>query len=108
VFYYSATREGEHAERQLQRYTGIVQADAYSGFNGLFVPGRQPGPIVEVACWAHSPKMTANSSLRCCNNAAPMLRLGLRFLITRHAQGPSGEAQGRTSLLNRNSRNREP
>jgi transposase len=35
-------------------YTGIVQADAYSGFNGLFVEGRQPGPIVEAAYWAHS------------------------------------------------------
>lgn len=58
VYYYSATREGEHAERQLARYTGIVQADAYSGFNVLFVEGRQvngkPGPIVEAACWAHS------------------------------------------------------
>jgi transposase len=54
VYYYSATREGYHAERQLAKYTGIVQADAYSGFNGLFVEGRQPGPIVEAACWAHS------------------------------------------------------
>ena len=58
VYYYSPTREGEHAERQLARYTGICQADAYSGFNGLFVEGRQidgkPGPIVEAACWAHS------------------------------------------------------
>ena len=48
------TREGEHAERQLAHYTGICQADAYSGFNGLFVEGRQPGPIIEAACWAHS------------------------------------------------------
>jgi transposase len=54
IYYYSATREAEHAERQLARYTGIVQADAYSGFNGLFADGRQPGPIVEAACWAHS------------------------------------------------------
>lgn len=54
VYYYSPTREGEHAERQLARYTGIVQADAYSGFNGLFVEGRQPGPIIEAACWSHS------------------------------------------------------
>ena len=54
VFYYSPTREGEHAERQLAKYAGIVQADAYSGFNGLFVEGRKPGPIVEAACWAHS------------------------------------------------------
>ncbi len=54
MFYYSPTREGEHAERQLAAYTGICQADAYSGFNGLFVDGRKPGPIIEAACWAHS------------------------------------------------------
>ena len=54
IYYYSPTREGEHAERQLASYTGIVQADAYSGFNGLFVEGRKPGPIIEAACWAHS------------------------------------------------------
>ena len=53
VFYYSPTREGEHAERQLEKYTGIVQADAYSGFNGLFVEGRRPGPITEATCWSH-------------------------------------------------------
>ncbi len=52
VFYYSATREGEHAEPQLAAYTGICQADAHSGFNGLFVEGRQAGPIIEAACLA--------------------------------------------------------
>lgn len=31
-----------------------MQADAYSGFNRLYEPNRQPGPIVEVACWAHA------------------------------------------------------
>ena len=54
VFYYSATREGKYAEKQLAAYAGICQADAYSGFNGLFAAGRQPGPIIEAACWAHS------------------------------------------------------
>ncbi len=52
VFYYSPTREGKYAEQQLAAYTGICQADAYSGFNGLFAEGRQPGPIIEAACWA--------------------------------------------------------
>jgi len=54
VFYYSPTREGKYAEQQLAAYTGICQADAYAGFNGLFTAGRQPGPIIEAACWAHS------------------------------------------------------
>ena len=31
-----------------------MQADAFSGYNGLYVPDRQPGPIVEAACWAHA------------------------------------------------------
>ena len=30
-----------------------MQADAYSGYNGLYVAGRKPGPIIEAACWAH-------------------------------------------------------
>src|SRR5690606_24383106 len=46
-------RDGGHPERQLARYTGICQADAYAGFDRLYTPGREPGPIVEAACWAH-------------------------------------------------------
>ena len=53
VLYYSPTREGEHPQRQLAKYTGIMQVDAYSGYNALYVDGRQPGPIIEAACWAH-------------------------------------------------------
>lgn len=30
-----------------------MQADAYSGYNGLYTEGRKPGPICEAACWAH-------------------------------------------------------
>jgi transposase len=53
VLYYSPNREGEHPQRQLAKYTGIMQVDAYSGYNALYVVGRQPGPIIEAACWAH-------------------------------------------------------
>jgi transposase len=54
VFFYSPTRQGKYPEQQLAAYTGICQADAYSGFNGLFAAGRQPGPVIEAACWSHS------------------------------------------------------
>ena len=53
LLYYSPNREGEHPQRQLAKYTGIMQVDAYSGYNALYVAGRQPGPIIEAACWAH-------------------------------------------------------
>ena len=54
VYYYSPNREAEHPERHLADYSGIMQADAYSGFNSLYLPNRQPGAIVEAGCWAHS------------------------------------------------------
>jgi hypothetical protein len=37
----------------LAGYAGILQADAYAGFNELYLPARKPGPITEAACWAH-------------------------------------------------------
>ena len=53
LFYYSRDRGGEHPRRHLEDYAGILQADAYAGFNDLYEPGRRPGPITEAACWVH-------------------------------------------------------
>lgn len=54
VFFYSPDRGGAHPERHLAGYSGILQADAYAGFNTLYRPERPGGPIVEAACWAHA------------------------------------------------------
>ncbi len=53
MFYYSRDRKGEHPQGHLARYAGILQADAYDGYNQLYLAGRQPGPIREAACWSH-------------------------------------------------------
>ena len=37
----------------LAEWSGILQADAYAGFNALYVKGRVPAPITEASCWAH-------------------------------------------------------
>jgi transposase len=54
VFFYSPDRGGEHPERHLAGYVGILQADAYAGFNTVYRLERRPGPIIEAACWAHA------------------------------------------------------
>jgi transposase len=54
LFYYSRNRAGEHPNRHLAGYAGILQADAYAGFGDLYDAKRRPGPITEAACWAHS------------------------------------------------------
>ena len=54
VFFYSRDRGGEHPEQHLAGYAGLMQADAYAGFNRLYEANRKPGPIIEAACWAHA------------------------------------------------------
>jgi transposase len=54
LFRYSRDRRGEHPQGHLASFAGILQADAYSGYNGLFEAGRTPGPIRQALCWAHA------------------------------------------------------
>ena len=54
MFYYSRDRRGEHPQAHLADYAGILQADAFSGYNKLYEVDRKPGPIVAAGCWAHA------------------------------------------------------
>src|SRR4030095_1299474 len=54
VFFYSADLEAKHPEPLLSIYVGLMQADAYAGFNRLYDARRKGGPIIEAACWAHA------------------------------------------------------
>ena len=54
VFFYSPDRAGIHPEQHLAGYSGILQADAYAGFNALYKADRKPGPITQAGCWAHA------------------------------------------------------
>jgi len=50
LFRYSPDRRGERPRKHLENFTGILQADAYSGFGHLY----EGGTIQEAACWAHA------------------------------------------------------
>ena len=54
LFRYSRDRRAEHPVGHLAGYGGILQADAYAGYNALFRPGRLPGPLTRALCWAHA------------------------------------------------------
>ncbi len=53
-FIIRATELGEHPQRHLAKFSGILQADAYGGYGKLYEPERRPGPIAEAACWSHA------------------------------------------------------
>ena len=49
-FAYSPDRKGIHPQTHLAGFSGVLQADAYAGFNELY----RDGHIKEAACWAHA------------------------------------------------------
>ncbi|TDP45667.1 transposase IS66-like protein [Zavarzinia compransoris] len=79
MFHYSRDRTGEHPHRHLSTYAGILQADAYGGYNKLYEAGRQPGTVNEAACWAHSRRKF--------------------FVLADIAAGARKRAQGKTAVI---------
>ncbi|MEP7299607.1 MAG: IS66 family transposase [Burkholderiales bacterium] len=47
---YTPNRKGEHPQRHLIDYRGILQTDAYGGYGKIYATGR----VEEAACWAHA------------------------------------------------------
>lgn len=54
IFHYSRDRRGEHPVGHLRGWRGILQADAYAGYNALFHGGRLPAPLTRALCWSHA------------------------------------------------------
>jgi len=54
LYYASRDRRQEHPEAHLHNFTGVLQADAYSGYNSVLDPSRQQGTITSALCWAHA------------------------------------------------------
>ncbi|MFG1289818.1 IS66 family transposase [Xanthobacter versatilis] len=50
----SRDRRQEHPDAHLAGWRGILQADAYGGYNGLYDPARPGGPVTSALCWSHA------------------------------------------------------
>lgn len=53
-FQYSVNRKGEHPANHLKKFSGVLQADAFAGYNALYDEHREGGRIIEAACWSHA------------------------------------------------------
>lgn len=53
AYYFAPDRKGEHPQRHLAAFSGVLQADAYSGFKKLYAGTDGASRIREAACWAH-------------------------------------------------------
>lgn len=104
LFQASRDRSGDHPDEHLRGFTGVLQADAYAGYNRLLAPDRQPGPVVEALCWAHARRKFFEladiaTSRRRGRNAAPIspiafeavTRIDKLFDIEREINGIAAE-----------------
>lgn len=86
-FTYTPDRKGEHPQRHLNDFTGILQADGYAGFSRLYGGGR----VIEAACWAHvRRKFVDLYELHQSEVAKEVLdRIGLLYAIEKAIRGRS-------------------
>jgi transposase len=54
VYYASSDRRGEHPQKHLAGYGGILQSDCYNGFEPLSVAEKKAVPITFAFCHAHA------------------------------------------------------
>lgn len=54
LFKFSRDRQMIHPNKHLAGWQGVLQADAYSGYNDLYLADRAPGPARSALCWSHA------------------------------------------------------
>lgn len=88
AFTYAPGRGGQHAERILQGFGGILQVDGYAGYNRLLTPDHS---IRLAYCWAHARRKLIEIIRM---GPAPIAEEGLRLIRALYAieAGISGTA----------------
>ena len=94
LYRYCADRRAEHPKTHLAGFRGVLQADGYAGFDGLYDGGK----VREAACWAHvraldffelhatGPAPLATEAVR---------RIGLLYAIEQDIRGRSADERTR-------------
>ena len=89
VYCYSPDRKAERPQAHLSHFIGVLQADGYAGFNGLYE--RPEHPLLEAACWAHARRKYYDVyvSERSPTAAQAIDRIGQLYALERRIRGQS-------------------
>jgi transposase len=107
LYFASRDRRQERPDAHLAAWSGILQADAYGGYNGLYDPARPGGPVTSALCWSHARRgffelADIAASARRGPGAAPVSPIALEavkcidclFAIEREINGLSADERG--------------
>ncbi len=107
LYSFSTDRRMEHPTRHLAGWAGILQADAYGGYNGVYDAARKPAPVFSALCWSHARrkffeladiKATARKGKRGAEEISPIAldavkRIDAIFDVEREITGMSAAAR---------------
>ena len=90
-FRYSPDRRGERPREHLKDFSGVLQADAYAGFNALYEDKTKR--IKEAACWAHARRgfYDLHQATQSPVAAEALVRIGQLYEIEKSLRGRSPE-----------------
>ena len=90
LYRYSPDRKGEHPRAHLAGFRGILQADGYTGFAGLYGRG-----VTEAGCWAHARRkfFDAHATKQSPIATEVMQRIAALYAIEATVRGQSPEAR---------------
>jgi len=107
LYSFSTDRRMEHPTRHLAGWTGILQADAYGGYNDLYRHNHKPAPVLSALCWSHARrkffeladiKSTARNGKKVAEEISPIAleavkRIDAIFDAEREINGKGAEAR---------------
>nr|WP_246737252.1 IS66 family transposase [Bradyrhizobium japonicum] len=105
VYHYAPGRGGDHAERILEGFDGILQVDGYQGYHRLARPKRKGGvPLRLAACWSHSRRKIIAATPKAGSPIAEavLARIAALYAIEKEIRGADAPARQTT----RNERSR--
>jgi transposase len=88
---YSPDRKGERAREHLAGYTGILQADAFSGYDALY----RDGTVIEAGCWAHARRKFYDQYKLDSSPIAEeaLRRIGVLYAVEREVRGQTPDVR---------------
>jgi transposase len=97
VYDYTPDRSRDGPDTFLEDFSGFLQADAYSGYEGLYRDPRRD--ITEVACWAHARRKFYDAQSSDLMRSMVMLAyIRLLYDVEREARDRALDSRGRLEL----------
>lgn len=97
VFDYTPNRSRDGPQAFMEKFSGFLQADAYSGYDGLYEDPERD--VIEVACWAHTRRKFYEAQPSDLMRSTVMLAyIRLLYDVEREARDLKLDREGRLAL----------